>query len=182
MRRKWTKEEERYLLERYLNQPTETTAKSLGRTVVSVKRKASKLGLNHYLDNINAKAVAKCFNCDVSVIIRWIKELDLPTKEIKCNNQTRYSIDPNDFWKWAENHKAIINWSRYERDSLPPDPEWVADAIKNHTAYKSRKRFGDFEKAHIKSLLRKGHTCKEVAEMTGRSLYSIRHVSRNAYK
>lgn len=182
MRRKWTADEEKYLLERYLNQSTKKTADKLGRTVVSVKRKAARMGLNHYLDNISAKAIARCFGCDVSVVLRWIEKMGLPTKKIVCKNQTRYSIDPMEFWEWADENRSIINWARYEENSLAPQPEWVKEEIKKYQTVHSRKRFTFHEKANIVFLLKKGMTCEEVAAQVGRSLYSIRHVSRKMGK
>lgn len=182
MRRKWTAEEEAYLLSKYLNQSVKTTAKNLKRTEASVKRKAAKLKLNHYLDNISAKAIAKCFGCDVSVVIRWIEKFGLPANKIKIRDFYRYSIDSMDFWEWANNNRSLINWSNYENHSLAPQPDWVQEEIKTNKTPRSRKRFNNFEKAEIEHLLRRGLTCEEVAEKIGRSLYSIRHVSRKTNK
>ena len=88
-RREWTKDEETYMYRRYLNQSVETTAKFLDRSVSSVKHKARKLGLNHYCGEcLAAKTIAKTFNCDVSVVIRWIEKLELPCKKFKVSNST----------------------------------------------------------------------------------------------
>lgn len=149
MRREWTEKEESYMYAKYLNQPVEKTAKFLGRSEVSVKRKAAKLGLNHYLDNLGAKAIAKCFGCDVSVVLRWIEKFNLPAKKIICHNQIRYDIDSEKFWKWAKEHKEIINWSRYELDSLAPEPGWVKEVKAAYNEKNSRKRFSEYEKNRV---------------------------------
>lgn len=179
MRKKWTETEIEYMLKYYLNQPVEKTAKSLGRTVVSVKRKATKLGLNHYLDNLGAKAVARCFGCDISVVLRWIEKFNLPAGKITCNNQIRYSIDIEKFWKWAKENKHVINWSRYEIGSLVPEPEWVKEEKSSFENFNSRKRFTAQEKSYIRYLFLKGKNYKEISAETGRSYHSINHLCRN---
>lgn len=98
MRRNWTKKEEKYMIMRYTKQPVDVTAKKLNRSKQSVIRKANRLGLNSYVDNLGARAIAKCFGVDVAVVIRWINKLGLPSRTISCRNQVRYDIDINDFW------------------------------------------------------------------------------------
>ena len=95
MRREWTEWEVRYLEKKYVGQPVERTAKKLNRTINSVKRKAAKLDLNHYTNFLSAKVVAKCFNVDTKVVLRWINKFNLPCKKVVCSNQTRYLIDGN---------------------------------------------------------------------------------------
>lgn len=181
MRTEWTKQEERYMERYYLCYPVEKIAKKLGRSVVSVKHKAARMGLNHYTDSLNAKAVARCFNSDVSVVIRWIEKFDLPCRKIKCKTQTRYVIDTEKFWKWAENNKGIINWGKYELMSMCPEPRWLEEEIQNYTTTKSRKKFTQQEIVEIKNLLHRGLNYKEIATQMGRSYYSINHLCRTIY-
>lgn len=182
MRRKWTEKEEAYMYSKYLTQPVIKTAEHLERSVISVKRKAEKLGLNHYLDNIGAKAIARCFGCDVSVVIRWIDYFELPAKKIVCSNQTRYIIDSVDFWKWAKENKDIINWSKYELGSLLPEPAWVKLEKSRFQNRNSRKRFTEAEKSYIRYLLRQGNSYKKISIEVGRSYYSINHLCRTIHK
>ena len=176
MRTEWTKQEERYMERYYLCYPVEKMAKKLNRSVVSVKHKAARMGLNHYTDSLNAKAVARCFNSDVSVVIRWIEKFDLPCRKIKCKTQTRYVIDTEKFWKWAEHNKGIVNWSKYELMSMCPEPRWLEEEIQNYTTTKSRKKFTQQEIVEIKNLLHRGLNYKEIATQMGRSYYSINHL------
>ena len=175
-RRSWTEQEDNYLLKKYLSQSTALTAKRLNRSVSSVKHRAARLGLNHYLDSIGAKVVARCFNVDYAVVKRWIDKYDLPVDKIK--HSSRYSIDPVKFWKWAENHKNLINWSRYEVGSLAPEPGWLRSARMNYKTINSRKRYTEQEIAKVKRMISKCHTYEEIAKELGRSVYSIKHVVR----
>ena len=181
MRREWTEWEVRYLEKKYVGQPVERTAKKLNRTINSVKRKAAKLDLNHYTNFLSAKVVAKCFNLDTKVVLRWINKFNLPCKKVVCSNQTRYLIDSNMFWKWAENNKNIINWSKYEKQSLLPEPKWLKEAIRNYETPKARDKYTDDEIVKIRVLLSKGLSYAEIAKETGRTYYGINHLCRNIY-
>lgn len=172
--RPWTDREVAYLEAKYVTQPVELTAKRLKRTMVSVQHKAMRLGLNSYASEwYNATTIAACFQHDCSVIIRWIDKHGLPAKKIVLSNQTRYLIDPDDFWKWASTHKSLINWSNYIPLSLPPEPEWVNEERKNYKNTRHRKPFTDAEKIQIKNMIRQGKTYQEIANAIGRSKNGI---------
>lgn len=181
MRKEWTEYEVQYMERRYLLQPVEKTAKSLNRSVSSVKHKAAKMGLNHYTDSFNGRTIARCFNVEFSVVKRWIEKFDLPCKKVVCSNQTRFLIDVETFWKWAENNKDIINWSKYNKESMLPEPNWLKEEIENYKNPKSRSRFTQQEIITIKGMLHKGLRYKEIAEHMGRSYYSINHLCRKIY-
>lgn len=183
-RREWTKDEETYMYRRYLNQSVETTAKFLNRSVSSVKHKASKMGLNHYYgERISAKTLAKCFHSDISVIVRWIDKYDLPCKKVKLKNQTRYLIDAAEFWKWAENHQDVINWKKYERETLFPEPSWVNYEWKKDNGKPERhgNKITDFEKLSIKNMLRKGMSNKEIAKEIHRTYEATKHITKTVF-
>lgn len=175
-RRSWTEQEDNYLIKKYLSQSTAITAKRLNRSVESIKHRAARLGLNHYLDNMSARIVSKCFNVDLRVIKRWIEKYDLPVDRIK--DSTRYSIDPVLFWKWAENHKDIINWSKYERRSIAPEPAWVASECRNYKNANTMKRITKEDIATVKRMIGKGYSFEDIAKELKRSIYSIEHIVR----
>lgn len=165
----------------YLRQPAKRTAEVLNRSICSVRKKAAAMGLNHYNSQLNAKTVAKCFNCDVSVVIRWINKLGLPARRIYCDNQTRYIIDAERFWEWAESHRPEINWSKYEIGSILPEPEWARMEKSSYKHPKSRRKISAQEKLLIKNLLRKNMSYKEIAEEIGRSYDSVKHIGKTLY-
>lgn len=181
MRKEWTEYEEMYMQRRFLYQPVKTTAMKLNRTEASIKHKARDMGLSHYNDAFNAKSIAKCFNSDVSVVIRWIKKFNLPCKKVDCGSQTRYVIDEKDFWKWAENNKGIINWGKYTRLSICPEPEWLQDEIKNYKTKRHRERYTEHEIILIKNLLHRGLSYKEIANQMERSYEGIKHMCASIY-
>lgn len=55
---------------------------------------------------------------------RWI-ENGLPIKKHLVKNSRFKVIDIDDFWKWAEQNKDIVNFSQMEENVLGKEPEWV---------------------------------------------------------
>lgn len=174
-RRKWTEREEKYMESKYLYQPVEVTAKRLKRSKFSVKRKAAELCLNKSLDIFSAKQLAKGFNSDVSVVLRWIKKFDMPHDSINICGTIRYDIDLKRFWKWAENHKDIINWSKYECGTLALEPEWVRKEKMYYEHKNTRKKWTDEDLRRTKTLLRLDKTHKEIAKELGRTKSGVAH-------
>lgn len=182
MRREWTENEINYMEKRYVSQPVEQTAKALNRSVYSVKRKASRLRLIHYAnENLSAKTISRCFNSDVSVVIRWINKFELPAKSMSVGGQTKYSIDAEQFWKWAEKNKEIINWSKYEDKSLLPEPDWVKESKRNYANPKHRTRITEQDRTQVKMLLKKGYTYPMIAKEMGRTYDAISHIGRTVF-
>lgn len=178
-RRKWTEREGKYMESRYLYQPVEITAKRLKRSVCSVKKKAAKLGLNKFYDIFSAKQLAKCFNTDISVVLRWIEKFDMPHDSIDLNGVIHYDIDLKKFWKWTENHKDIINWSKYECGTLALEPEWVRQEKMSYEYSNTREKWTDEDLRKVKLLLKADKTYKEVAKELGRTYYGILHLMRS---
>lgn len=182
MRKSWSKEEELYMERRYIRQPVERTAKFLNRTIPSVKRKAAKMQLNHYTDYFGAKTIANCFDCDVSVVIRWIQKLHLPCKIVSCSTQTRYLIDPEEFWIWAEKNRNKINWSKYKKMSICPEPKWLNEEIEKYSVGNHRRKYTSEDIIRVKNMLHKGMTYSEIASQMGRTYYGISHLCREIYQ
>lgn len=178
MRREWTNEEVRYLERCYERTSADAIAKKLNRTVASVKHKAQKLGLNTYVsDFIRGKALAQCFNSDILVVHRWREKYNLPMKSEKHGQLVFYKISNDDFWKWAETHKEVVPWHKYDRYSIPPEPKWVEQAIRDSMSKKRyRQKVTTTDIMNIRSLLRQGYSYKEIAVQIGRSYDSVKHI------
>lgn len=57
---------------------------------------------------------------------RWI-ENGLPIKSHLVKNSRFKVVDIDDFWKWAEQNKDIVNFSLMEENILGAEPEWVKE-------------------------------------------------------
>ena len=183
MRREWTEQEVNYLKSRYLKQPVIVTAEKLNRTKQSVQKKAAKIGLKHYYtDYLSAKMIAKCFGVDTTVPIRWIEKLGLPAKKVVSETQTRYLIDSEDFWEWAEEHKDNINWTNFQENSIVPQPEWAHEQKLNYKTKNHRKKFTEQDRILMMGMLRKGMSYRQIAEVMERTYDSINHYCRTIYQ
>lgn len=131
----WTPEECSYLEDKWGVVSIPTIAATLGRTVNAVKSKAQKMGLGRHLycgveitinELANAIGKGKSYSW---IIDRWTRN-GLPIKYKKSINKRYKVIDIEDFWKWAEAHKGIIDFSKFEVNMLGKEPEWVDEKRK----------------------------------------------------
>lgn len=180
--RPWTEEEENYLSKTYEKRGSAYIANKLKRSIDSVRRKAQSLGLNVYAgEEIHVKTLGECFESDSRVVNRWIDQFGLPCRRIQ-RGQTEYTtIDIKTFWKWAASHKDIIPWAKYSYHSLPPQPSWVDDAIReyNQTQKNHRKPITAFDKSTVARMRRQGYNYNDIAKELNRTVESIKHICRD---
>lgn len=179
----WTEEEIAYLESKYDKQGVDHIAKKLNRSKTSIKRKANSIGINAYVgENPHVKTFAYCFNCDSRVINRWIDKFGLPCKKIHRGKSTYKTINVKQFWKWAETHKELIPWAKYEPYSLSPEPKWLREIIKEYNAIKANHRtpITHYDKSTVVRMVMKGYTDEEIALELNRTVESVRHIYRDA--
>ena len=179
MRRQWTQKEEQYLLNRYIKQPLKTTARVLNRTEVSVKRKAAKMGINKRIDLFGLRTFAKCFGVENSVVLRWIQKFNMPVRNYKFDQHNHYDVDLEKFWQWAEEHKELINWSKYKCGSLALEPKWVRQEKRMYQTPMTREKWTSEDLRTLKKLLHLKKTYAEIATEMGRTYNSINHIMRS---
>nr|DAV66952.1 MAG TPA: Pyocin activator protein PrtN [Caudoviricetes sp.] len=175
MAQRWTDREIRYLESKYLNQAVSITAKRLNRTERAVVKKALDIGLSKVHDVLSVNKLAECFNVTHKVVMKWINQYDLPCRKFKCSCCTKYMIDLENFWKWAEQHKDIINWSRYNCTTLALEPAWVRCEKFSYDRPNKGKYWTDMEIKYAKSMLRRGMSYREVAKELGRTQSGVAH-------
>jgi transposase len=183
MRKDWTPEEEAYLEKSYDKRGVPFIAKKLKRTKNSVKRKAQSMGMNAYIgEKLYVKALARCFDCDSSVINRWISKYNLPHSIVIRGQATCKLIEQDKFWKWAEQHQDLIPWSKYDIGTILPEPEWVRKKIREYSYKNNRKSISDYDILSVVSLRRKGYTFPQISKELGRTLDSVKHIWRSYNK
>jgi len=117
----WTPEEERYLEDRWGTVSIPGIAKTLERTVSAIKVRAERLGLGGVLDSgdyvtfnqlmIALTDNAKSYSYQME---SWVRRRGFPihTKRVdKCVWRVVYL---DEFWKWAEQHRSFIDFSKLE--------------------------------------------------------------------
>lgn len=130
----WTPEEERYLEDHWGTVSIPGIAKKLGRTVHAVKVRAVRMGLGGMLGSgdyvtfnqlmIALTDNAKSYSYQME---SWVRRRGFPihTKRVdKCVWRVVYL---DEFWKWAEQHRSFIDFSKLEPLALGAEPDWVAE-------------------------------------------------------
>lgn len=130
-------------------------------------------------EDLYVKTIAKCFNCDSRVINRWINDYGLPYRIVQRGQATCKLISTKQFWKWVKEHSDLIPWSKYEKFSILPEPEWVDKMIKDYAVKNNRKRITHAEKQHVIWLRKQGKSFKEIALEMNRTIDSVKHIWRN---
>lgn len=102
----WTPEEDAFLQDKWGTLSIPIIAKQLGRSVGAINNRRYHLGCGAHLEN-----------------------------DHRVNHCRFQVVDLEEFWKWAEDHKDIMDFSRFEEYSLGKEPAWV-----------KVKRRADFEK------------------------------------
>lgn len=112
----------------------QTIAKNLGRSYNAVLQKAQKLGLGdslNHIDGITISQLSQVLNTHYGILKNWIDKYDMPAKQIRLTKEKRvWYIKYDDFWKWAEKNKHMLDFSRLERLALGPEPDWVEEKRK----------------------------------------------------
>lgn len=126
----WTSEELKYLKENWGNVSVGRLAKTLNRTVDAVIVKKDRLGLGNFLDNGDYisynQLLMALFGLDAQSTYRVNKSwVGFPVK-LKTVNGSKFKIVfLEDFWKWAEENKRKIDFSKMEENILGLEPDWV---------------------------------------------------------
>lgn len=183
MRKQWTKEEELFLEERWGSQSIKTIATHLDRSFDSVKQKAQRMGIGgatlHYEHGITLSQLSKILDLHYGILKRWIKEHGLPVKrKVFASKQKVLVVRYDEFWKWAEEHKILLNFTRLEPLILGPEPDWVKEKREADQKNFEKKRKRPWSKED--DLLLKGlihsyqYTYPEISKRLGRSEASIK--------
>ncbi len=130
----WTAEEREYLENAWGNTPIKVIAAHLGRSVAAINNKVYKYGLGKFLENgvcknyVSKHQLSRLLGLtggDSYKNTLWIKDRQLPTHKIIRLNATFNVIFIDEFWKWAEKNQSILDFSRFQKYALGPEPEWV---------------------------------------------------------
>jgi len=174
--KRWTPEEDAFLKEKMGKLSIKRMAQKLNRTPIAVRARIYNLGLGRTAEAsglLTVSRLAKSLNVDKSIVDRWVNSKGLKTiKRVTSLKQRVNLIDPVEFWKWAEQNKDLIDFSRVEPNAIPPEPEWVKDARKAKPK-RSLKPWTTNEVAKMKQLRRMGKTYQEIAEILGRTKVSV---------
>lgn len=129
-KKQWTPEEEAYLSDSWGTKSIKTLAKNLGRSEQAVIVRAQRLGCGPFLDSGDYIALNQLIvelygpNNTGYPAYRLITK-GLPVKEKLVRRCKRRVIYIDEFWKWAEKNKSLLDFSRMEPLCFGAEPAWV---------------------------------------------------------
>ena len=177
--RNWTQAEKDYLAEKWGTVSVPHIAKTLDRSVSGIINMARRLNLGAWIESgeyvtVNQVMLALTGHHLHSYnSISWFQNRGFPVKYRKMRNDKVKVVYLDDFWKWAEENKQFLDFSRFEEYTLGMEPAWV-----------KQKRKEDCKRAHkikvtpwtplddemLRSLLRENkYTCMELSERLRRT-------------
>jgi hypothetical protein len=139
-RKNWTELEVNYLEESWGAVSLGHMSRKLNRSVSSVVQKARRLGLKdalHSGDFITYNQLMKALGrgqvssyTDTS----WVKNRNFPIQMRTMVTQKVRCVNLEKFWKWAEQNRTFVDFSKVEVGALGLEPEWVKEQRKNDHA------------------------------------------------
>lgn len=140
MAKRWSEEEIQYLRDNWGYKSIGTMGRSLKRSKNAIVIKASKLKLGAFLES----GEYVLWNQLLSTLgvtgggyktISWVQNRAFPIKTKKVDKKSYKIVYLEDFWKWAEKNKDLLDFSKFQEYSLGKEPAWAKE-----------KRKRDFEK------------------------------------
>lgn len=176
----WTKEEEQQLTEEWGMYSADAIARRLGRTRNAVIVRVARLGLGSHLGN----SVMISFNILLKELgytggyedcLKKFTSAGLKIHMQRVKDCAFRMVDIDEFWKFAEENKHLIDFSRLEKYSLGAEPAWVkskrAEDFKRKLVVKPHNaKWTEAEDKELLRLLRTYHyTYPEIADRLRRS-------------
>lgn len=137
MSRRWTDEEIFYLQESWGKVSLPQIAKNLGRSENAVLIKVSRYGMSAFLNSGDYisfnQLMLTLFGrmCDSYQSISWVKNRNFPIRKKRVKNCSFKIVYIEEFWKWAEENRSFVDFSRLEEGALGLEPDWVKEQRKN---------------------------------------------------
>lgn len=179
--RLWTEEEEDLLAEYWGKFKLKLIAQKLNRTEKAVLMRGYQLGLGARKDaqgHLTIRGLAKICSVEGKTIKNiWIKNgLKCKKIDVKTRNGRMTQIIIDDFWKWAEKHKELVNFAKIERHMLLPEPEWfLAEREKDKIEIPKQynQKWNKYEDSKLLNYLKMGLNYDEIAEKMNRTARAI---------
>lgn len=132
-RRRWTAEEKEYLMEKYGTLSIGAIAKNLNRTRKSIEMMRKRLKLGAFLvngDYVTWRQLHIALGTEKShgyKSIFWVKDHNFPMHKKKVGNSAFKVVYLEEFWKWAERNRSLLDFSKMEENTLGKEPDWAKE-------------------------------------------------------
>jgi hypothetical protein len=130
--RNWTKEECDYLIDKWGTSSLGTISKNLGRTEIAILNKVQRMGAGSFLESgeyitWNQLLIALGTDSGSYKNTSWISNRKFPVKYKKVKNNSFKVVCLDDWWKWAEKNRDLLDFSKFQENSLGKEPEWAKE-------------------------------------------------------
>ncbi len=179
-RKKWTHEEVEYLKESWGTVSVKTIAKNLNRPISSIENKAHMLSLGPTKDaagNLTLSELARAVGVSPPTVKKWVEKYGL-RHSLKATRIKRkfYQINIEDFWTWLEQNQDKVHTHFFEKGILGKEPDWMKEKRKkDSTVPPKNKHWKSEEDDFLRKLLQSQLTYKQISNIMGKSVKSIRN-------
>lgn len=176
-KKNWTPEEEAYLQDKWGTLSVSTIAKNLGRSIDAVVVRSQRLRLGAHLasdvrisTNQLMIALYQSNSGNASYTLYKLIREGLPVEMHKVKTKSFRVIDIDEFWKWAEDHKEFLDFSKFEEYSLGKEPDWVK--VKRKADFQKTQQQGEHNEVWT------GATDQKLKRMLSQHKYTYRDLSK----
>ena len=177
--RNWTPEEKQYVAENWGSLSVDTIAKNLNRSRNAVIVMKDRMGLGAFLDNgdyIVWNQLMQAMGITGGTGYKqksWVKNRGFPLYKKKVCDCSFGVVYLHEFWKWAEKNMDLLDFSKFEENSLGAEPSWAKEK-RRRDLEKARKYIATpwtpDEDAKLKRLVaRQQYSCMELSRMLRRT-------------
>lgn len=182
----WSPEEEEYLAESWGSTSLPGLAKRLGRTVMAVRLRATRMGLGGVLaagDYVTLNQLLLAVSGGAETygykMKSWVENRGLPVHTKRVDKNTWRVVYLKEFWTWAEKNRSFIDFSKMEPLALGEEPKWVADQRRKDfraCALQRKEPWTSAEDSRLIMLLKQQkYGYAELSKMLCRSAGAIQH-------
>lgn len=172
-KRRWTEEEENFLIEKYTITNMDSLCKILQRTESAITKKAVNLCLDKQAGYISCSRISTITGVDYGALIN---NKELTKVKRRFSGVLATYVREDIFWTWARKNIEKIDTKRLEKNLIYfiNVPIWFKRLNKKSKTYKTHKLW---TKTEIETLIFLKENCnypyKEIAERMGRSKASV---------
>lgn len=172
MGKNWTQEEHEYLEEWWGSKPVRSIAANLGRSESAVINKVHRMGLGPFLMgaeyvSVNQLVITLGIH-DRTRIYGWIESAGFPAQKRRVRRSLVRVTKIEQFWRWAGEHRDLINWAKLQRGALGKEPAWVEECRKRDRQRAERVKtspWTESEDSMLLSLVKSGrYNWKELSD------------------
>lgn len=188
MGRSWTEAEKEYLTEHWGNTSIQKICTHLNRSKDAIMNMRTRMHLGPYLqagDYVSFNQFRLALGIDYSHKVEtWVDKRGFPLKYKQVNNSKLRVVYMKDWWKWAYENRSFLNFSKFPKNELGEEPDWV-DEKRRHdqrhakqingtawTEYELR-RLASLVKFHKKSISEIAAELERTEGAVARKMYEL---------